>query len=258
MNRRSFLIKGTSLLGGYLFGLNSFTQVFACESQTEPFSSPHIAIIIDDIGYSINRARYFLNLNIPLTFSILPRLRHSCDLAKEINDSGHDVMLHQPMEPYDPSLDPGPGALFVGDKPDRITTVIEENISGLPFAKGINNHMGSRFTGSPEEMTEALMTIKDSGLFFIDSRTSRESQGYKLARKLNVTAAYRHLFLDNTLFESAILKQLHTLKHCAQKYGNAIGIGHPFRQTANAIRIFLNEIRYSNLSIVHVSKVLNI
>jgi polysaccharide deacetylase 2 family uncharacterized protein YibQ len=258
LDRRSFLLKGSSLLGGYILGLSGFSKVFAFEKQTPSYSlSPSIALIIDDIGLSMSQAGQFLKLNIPLTFAVLPRLRYSNTLAKEINDRGHEVMLHQPMEPDDPRLDPGPGALYVGDDPDKINKIIEENISGLPLATGINNHMGSRFTGSREKMTETLRAIKDSGLFFVDSRTSLHSKAYRIARTLHMPAAYRHIFLDNTLSEPAILFQLRKLKRCALHYGTAIGIGHPFPHTANALKLFIEELKYSRVSFVHVSKVLN-
>jgi polysaccharide deacetylase 2 family uncharacterized protein YibQ len=122
MDRRSFLLKSAGLLVGSLFGVNSFSKVFALEKhQTHPFIKPRIALIIDDIGYSLSRARRFLDLGAPITYSILPRQVYSHDLAIEIHGQGHEIMLHQPMEPYNANLfDPGPGALYVGDGAERI------------------------------------------------------------------------------------------------------------------------------------------
>jgi polysaccharide deacetylase 2 family uncharacterized protein YibQ len=258
LDRRNFLLKSASLLGGYLFGISGFSTVLAYEKQSASSSqNPSIALIIDDIGDSVSRCRHFLQLNIPMTFSILPHLRYSTILAKEINRYGHEVMLHQPMETDDPRLDPGPGALYINDDPKKINRIIEENISSLSLATGINNHMGSRFTGSYKKMTETLRFVKDSGLFFVDSRTSLHSRAYNIARTLHMPAAYRHYFLDNILFEPAILFQLRKLKQCALQYGTAIGIGHPFPQTANAIGLFMKELKHTGISLVHVSKVLN-
>ena len=258
MDRRSFLVKGASLLGGYLLGLSGFSHVYAFEKLSPSYSlNPSIALIIDDIGLSESQARQFLQLNIPLSFAILPRMKYSTILAREISDCGHEIMLHQPMEPGDPRVDPGPGALYVGDNPDKINRIIEENIAELPLATGINNHMGSRFTESREKMTETLRVIKDSGLFFVDSRTSQHSKAYKVARTLRMPAAYRHIFLDNILSEPAILLQLRKLKQCALHYGTAIGIGHPFPQTAHALKFFMEKLNSPKVSFVHVSKVLN-
>jgi len=196
MNRRSFLIKSAFLLAPSFFSLSSFSKAFAVyKKENDSSFQPLIALIIDDIGYSIPRARDFLNLNIPITYSVLPRLTHSYNLAVEIHDKGHEIMLHQPMEPFNSQLDPGPGALFVGYKSQKISRIMEENISIAPFATGVNNHMGSRFTSSGNEISKALRVIKDSDLFFIDSLTSGRSVAYKTAKKLQMPAACRNIFL---------------------------------------------------------------
>ncbi len=252
---------------GSILGLNGFSKAFTPSealASSEAFAfgghkdkslfQPCIALIIDDIGFSFSRARQFLELRVPMTFSILPRLEKSHDLAHEIRSEGHEIMLHQPMEPYNSELDPGPGALYVGDRANRIVRIMEENISGVPFATGVNNHMGSRFTERPQEIKEVLRTIKNRGLFFVDSLTSSRSMAYKAARRLHMPTAYRNIFLDNRLDVSAILSQLHMLKRYALKYGHAIGIGHPFPETAKAIGRFLAYLEGSNISLVHVSR----
>jgi len=263
MNRRDFLCKSAYMLAGSLLGVNGFSTALAFAGEGEDpclrlrvVSPPQIALIIDDIGYSVPRARQFLRLNIPISFSILPRVPHSRELAREIADQGHDVMLHQPMQPYDSSLDPGPGALYVGDDPSRISGVIEENISEIPLAIGVNNHMGSRFTECQREIHEALQVIKRNDLFFVDSRTSLHSKAFSTARDLHLTADRRNVFLDTVRSESTILYRLRQLKRCARKYGHAIGIGHPFPETARAIEYFLRDPEVSNISFVHISQVM--
>jgi polysaccharide deacetylase 2 family uncharacterized protein YibQ len=257
MNRRDFLLKSTSFLAGSLVGLTGFSKALAFgEQEKNPFCNPRIALIIDDIGFSFYRTRLFLDMKVPLTFSILPRLVHSRDLAYEIHDKGHEIMLHQPMEPLSSDIDPGPGALYVGYGAMRISDIMEENIGHVPFAAGVNNHMGSKFTECRREIKEALKVVRGKDLFFVDSLTSSRSMGYKTARGLHMPAACRNIFLDNVPDESDILVQLHKLKRHAQKYSRAIGIGHPFPETAAAIGQFLNNIKDSGISLVHVSKIL--
>jgi len=258
MNRRDFLLNSASFAFGSLFGLNGFSKAFAFgEDNNKSFSHPRIALIIDDIGYSLSRARKFLGLGVPLTFSVLPRLTYSNDLAEEIRGQGQEVMLHQPMEPYNSDLNPGPGALYVGDGAGKITGIIEENISVLPFAVGVNNHMGSRFTSCQREIKETLRVIKKSNLFFVDSLTTSRSMAYKTARRLHMASAYRNIFLDNRPYPSYIFSQLHKLKRHARKYGYAIGIGHPYPETAAAIGKFLMGIKESGVSFVHVSNLVH-
>lgn len=241
---------------GSLFGLSGFSKAFA-KGRESKFLGPKIALIIDDIGYSIYRAQKFLDLEEPLTYSILPRLSHSKDLALEIHRRGHEIMLHQPMEPYNSHLDPGPGALYVGDSAGKIEKIIRRNIEGVPYAAGVNNHMGSKFTSSEREITEALKVVEKGGLFFVDSLTSGRSVAYKTARGFHMPAASRNIFLDNVHTEESVLTQLLKLKRHALRYGRAIGIGHPFPETAKAIGRFSRMLRDSDISFVPISEMLH-
>jgi hypothetical protein len=258
MNRRNFLLNITGWLIGSFFGLNSFSKAFAIEKhRNHTVDQPRIALIIDDIGFSRSHAKQFLNIGVPITFAILPRLVYSYDLALEIHDNGHEILLHQPMEPYNiDSFDPGPGALYVGDGADRIERIIEENIAGVPYAVGVNNHMGSRFTEAYKETRQVLENVKKRDLFFVDSFTSSHSIGYRTARKLRMAATGRNIFLDNIHDESAIYNQLIRLKRHSKKYGHAVGIGHPFPETIHTIDRFVTNIKDSDISLVHVSDVL--
>jgi polysaccharide deacetylase 2 family uncharacterized protein YibQ len=253
MDRRKFILKSTTFFAGSLLGLNIYSRTSAAERS---IIKSKIAIIIDDIGFSRSKLRNFLELDTPITFSILPRLEQSHALAEEIHSEGHTVMLHQPMEPMNSHIDPGPGALYVGDDSNKILGVIEENISGIPYVTGINNHMGSRFTTCQKEMKEALIAIKTKGLFFIDSLTTPHSMAYKTAKRLNITTACRNIFLDNLPEKPAILTQLNKLKRLAVSSGHAIGIGHPYPETAAAIECFLKELNNSAISMVHISSLI--
>lgn len=257
MDRRSFLLKSASLLAGSLFGLNTFSRAFAFEQyDNHNFLQPGIALIIDDIGYSFTRARQFLELDVPITYSILPRLPKSHRLAMEIHSEGHEIMLHQPMEPHGTRFDPGPGALRVGDRPEAIVKTMEYNISEMFLAVGVNNHMGSRFTECCSGMNEALGVVKERGLFFIDSLTSSHSQAYSVARELGMVTARRNVCVDYQVSESTILSQLKRLQTQAIRDGHAVGIGHPFPATARAVKHFLHHVKHDNVSMVYVSDVL--
>lgn len=253
MDRRKFLCKSAIFFTGSLLGLNYFSRALAADNS---INQPRIALIIDDIGFSRSRLRSFLEIGVPLTFAVLPRLAKSRVLAEEIHTHGHEIMLHQPMEPFDPHLDPGPGAVYVGDEANKIVRIMEENISDVPFVTGLNNHMGSRFTACQKEMKEALKVIKTKGLFFVDSLTTSRSMAYKTARRLNIATACRNVFLDNYPVETDILSQLYKLKKHAMRSGHAIGIGHPYPETARAIESFKRVLKESGISMVHISRLI--
>ena len=229
-------------MAGAMVGADFFTDALEKGVQrlfTPP--KPCLCLIIDDNGYCLSRTRLFLDLNLPITFSMLPHLPHTLDLAREIHDQGHEIMLHQPMEPVDPHFDPGPGALFTRHDKNRIHDIISQNIELLPMASGVNNHMGSRFTAKASKMKAALSVIKKRRLFFIDSLTSSRSTGYDCARKLGIPSAQRNVFLDNQKQEDAVYRQMRRLYQQALQHGIAAGIGHPFPQTAAGIRRFVRD-----------------
>ncbi len=257
MNRRTFLITSASLLFNGLSGLNSPSRAFGF-SDWEQKPLPRMALIIDDIGFSRSLTRRFLDLRVPITFAILPKLKRSIDLAEEIHGQGHEIMLHQPMEAHDRRLNPGPGALYVGYGAERIANIVRENLAGIPHALGVNNHMGSRLTECRDEINQVLNIIENRSLFFVDSVTSIHSIAYQEASRRRIPFAVRNIFLDNFRNEAFIINQLLTLEQEALKYGRAVGIGHPFPETAGAISRFLSENQKLAQTLVPISAVLSI
>jgi polysaccharide deacetylase 2 family uncharacterized protein YibQ len=257
MLRREFLRHGTAALIGSLAGLGRVYAALAGPSAVGAAGKrPQLALVIDDIGYSRAHARRFLSLKVPITFAILPRLRRSKSLAAEIYDNRQEVMLHQPMEPFNSRLNPGPGALFVGARPDTVAAIIAKNLDAVPHVSGVNNHMGSRFTSSSADISCALAAIRDSGLYFVDSVTTGRSLAHQIARGLAVTTARRNIFLDNRASDASVHAQLLRLKAHAQRHGRSLGIGHPHSATAEGIRRFVSDPANGDIALVHVSRLL--
>jgi len=254
MDRRKFLVKSAGLLFGGLFAarIPAAAEVFISPNAT----SPRIALIIDDIGFNLRRAEQFLTAGIPLTFSILPRICCSESSARALHESGHEIMLHQPMEPFSTRVDPGPGAIFVDDRPERVRDVVAENIATLPHIVGVNNHMGSRYTQLPRKMDQALDAVRANDLFFVDSLTTGRSTAFARARQMGVDTIRRDLFLDTQHDANAVLGQMKRLGKIALKYGSAIGIGHPRPETLAGIQCFLDTPESGDVRFTYISQLL--
>jgi len=214
-----------------------------------------LAIIIDDVGYHRSNARAFLQLGVPLTFSVLPQVPHSVQLAEDIHRAGHEIMLHQPMQPHSIVVDPGPGALYVQHTRTDMETIIQKNLAMLPFACGVNNHMGSLFTESRPRVSEMLDIFRQRSFFFVDSFTSSNSVAFRTARELNMVAAYRNVFIDNDPDADSIYRQLLTAKRRALKRGSAIAIGHPRPETVRMLDRFLKDSQLSGIELVYASAI---
>ena len=70
-----------------------------------------VYIVLDDGGHNLNHLQPFLNLDIPLTIAVLPELAYSKESALRIKNSGKTLILHQPMQAINRSVNPGPGAI---------------------------------------------------------------------------------------------------------------------------------------------------
>ena len=66
----------------------------------------------------------------------------------------------------------------------------------------------------------------------------------------------RDAFLDTVRHPDAIIYRLYQLVNCALVTGTAIGIGHPFPETAAAIHQFSAEIEGTGVQITSISSVL--
>jgi len=255
LTRRDFLLKTGGITAGAVFGNSLMVQAMS----GKPFFAgiPNIAIILDDVGYNLTYVKPFLELNIPITFSILPRVLYSRRLAKMIHDQGHEIMLHQPMEPHNPLINPGPGALYLNQSFEELHEIVEENIASFPFAVGVNNHMGSLFTESRQKVSETLKVFKEKDFFFVDSVTTRHSHAFDTAANLNMKTVCRNIFIDNKNDRLSICQQLKKLKAHALKFGFAVGIAHPKPETACAMAEFFSSSETMGLSVKYVSEIVD-
>jgi len=219
--------------------------------------SPKVAIIIDDLGYDRTLASSLFRLPVPLSFSILPFAPLTEAIVREANRWNAEAMLHLPMQPREyPSVDPGPGALLLSMNENEIRKVLDEDLSRIQGAKGVNNHMGSSFTESREKMAVVLKELKRRDLFYVDSLTSNRTVGFKLAKKMGVLTAQRSVFLDNDLTPEAINIQMERLLSVARHSGAAIGIGHPHTETVRALEKYVPKLQEA-VEVVAVSELVN-
>jgi hypothetical protein len=223
---------------------------------------PKVAIIIDDFGYSDSTLDDFLSLGYPISFSILPHLHYTKDIARRVNREGFEVILHLPMESYGYSKglsDPGPGAIYVDMDDEVVLETLERNLEEIPYIKGVNNHMGSKATSDERIMKIVLRHLKYKGLFFIDSLSTSKSVTQKVANELNFSRVlFRDVFLDNEDDYDYISGQFEKLIRKAKQRGFAIGIGHAQRRETIAVLRDLLPVYDDEVLFVSVSDLLKV
>jgi polysaccharide deacetylase 2 family uncharacterized protein YibQ len=223
----------------------------------EQGGEPRLAIIMDDLGGSMATARKLLDIDLPVTLSIIPTTAKPAAVATLAHRRKHEVMIHIPMEPQDyPKIDPGRDALFVNLPAKEIRRRFLYYLDRIPYAVGGNNHMGSRFTEDRQGMATVVAVMKEEGLFFIDSLTSGNSIAFQEARRAGLPAAVRDVFLDNDQDVEKISSQIRQLAAVAKRRGTALGICHPHPQTLEALRRAVPFFEEEGIKVVPASRIL--
>ncbi|UCE20760.1 MAG: divergent polysaccharide deacetylase family protein [Candidatus Aminicenantes bacterium] len=233
------------------------------DSAGEPVSrreepTHQVAIIIDDMGYSLEAIQEICSFQKPLTVSILPFSPLARETARIAHQNNLEVMLHLPLESINSDGENDiEGLIHSQMSEEEIRRTMDTDLERVPYIKGVNNHMGSKITPNETFMNIILGAIKDKNLFFIDSRTSAQSMAYTVAQRMRIPTAYRHVFLDGESREDYIKNQLIELFRRAQRNKKAVGIGHPTNVTLKVLRENLHLADKYKLELVFVSQIVD-
>ena len=195
-----------------------------------------MAVILDDWGNSYSVFKYALDVQRPLTLSILPHLPQSRRIAEAAHQNNLGVMLHMPMQPRSKTDHLEAHMILTTMPDDRIVSLTQAALASVPYAEGANNHMGSAATADARVMRAFLSTLKREGFFFVDSNTTSKTTGPRVAEELGVRFTRRDVFIDNEPKKEAIQKQLELAKRVALRRGAVIVIGHDYRLTLETLR----------------------
>ncbi len=193
-------------------------------------SLPALGIIIDDVGHGLAQGRRVIALPAPVALAILPHTLAADRLAREARAEGKTVMLHLPMENQS-GLPIGPGGLYAAMSRAEFMRALGESLDSLAGVQGVNNHMGSLLTTLRPQMDWLMEELARRELFFIDSRTSAQTEAALAAAARGVPHASRQVFLDNLRTAEHLSLSFDTAVARARKEGQAVIIGHPYPET---------------------------
>jgi hypothetical protein len=213
------------------------------EQPPQPKAGATASIVIDDVGFRLDLAQEAsAKLPTNVTFAVIPNLSASKVSAELLHASGHHVILHAPMEPEDSGKwKPQSGELYVGLAEKEVDAILDRDLESVPFAEGINNHMGSKATKDRALMNDVVRALKRRGLYFLDSRTTPYTVAFQAARSAGLPCAQRAVFLDDVDSQGAIIEQVDALAERARKDGEAVAIGH---LRSNTIRVLSERMPY--------------
>lgn len=223
--------------------------------QVIPAAAPRIALIIDDLGYSLRNGRRAINLPGAVTCSILPGTPHAHTLAQHARDTGKEIMLHLPMQGA-PEKRVEPDSLSPEMTEGDFREILRLQLAAVPGVAGVNNHMGSALTPLPDQMNWLMDELAQRTLYFVDSRTTHLTVSKSAARTHQVPFMERDVFLDNDKDPAAIEKAFHQLVRKARKRGHAVGIAHAHSVTLATLEQLLPKLAEEGIVLEPVSNLL--
>jgi uncharacterized protein len=185
-----------------------------------------LVFVFDDAGQNTSQLEKYVTLPFPVTIAVLPGLRYSKTCADRIRASANEVMLHQPMQAVDLKINPGPGAVTPEMQSSQITALVKKNIAEIGPVSGVNNHEGSLISEDEIKIGAVMQAAKESGAFFLDSRTTSQTRVPQASMELGIPYYERNVFLDNSRTRTEIIKEILRGLDIANTKGAVIMIGH--------------------------------
>jgi len=213
---------------------------------------PKIAIVLDDWGYNTKNLDAILQIDRPVTLSILPGLPYSTLIAQKAKERGLGVILHMPMEPK-AKIRLELTTLYTVMTEDEIRNNLSQAFKSVPNADGISNHEGSKATEDRRLMRIVFGELKKNNMFFLDSLVTNYSVCESVAREAGVRFVKRSIFLDNDNDPVYIKKQFEKAMDLALKKGGAVAIGHDRPNTIAVFKEMIPLIEAKGIEIAYVS-----
>lgn len=214
-----------------------------------------LAIVIDDFGYRPATENQVLAMPVNISIAVLPDAPYAREMAMKAHQQGREILIHLPMAP----LSQRPlerNTLTPAMSRDQVAEIIHQATQKVPYAVGLNNHMGSAMTSSLSGMQNVMQTLSRYSYYFLDSMTIGNSQSVPAAAGTGVRVLKRKVFLDDTANEADIRGQFNRAVVLARRNGSAIAIGHPHPTTVRVLQQMLPSLP-DDIVLVRPSMLLN-
>ena len=133
------------------------------------------------MGYRPHEENAVLQMPTAISVAVLPNAPHARLMATRAHSGGREVLIHMPMAPL--SKQPlERDTLQPSMSSDEIQRIIRNAVNNVPYAVGMNNHMGSAMTSSLPGMQKVMQALESYRLYFLDSMTIGSSRDPRRGR----------------------------------------------------------------------------
>ncbi|HWY62810.1 MAG TPA: divergent polysaccharide deacetylase family protein [Rhizomicrobium sp.] len=216
-----------------------------------------IAIVVSGLGISAKATTAALaSLPPGVTMGFAPYAGDVQHWVNEARQSGHEVLLEVPMEPFDfPDSDPGPYTLRAGVDEDSNLQRLTWTLSRFTGYAGVTNLLGQRFLSNPDALSPALTYMARRGLYFYDNGASAGSAAPQAAGATATPFARSNESLDGIQTALEIDRHLSALEDQARAHGSAIGSGFLYPVTLDRIAAWSKGLQGRGFVLVPVSAI---
>jgi uncharacterized protein len=218
---------------------------------------PRIALVVGGLGVGANATADVLRkLPGPITLAFAP---YGGDLERQVaraRDSGHEVMLQIPMEPFDyPDNDPGPHTLLTSIDAAQNLDRLHWLMSRFQGYVGIVNCMGGRFSASDQGMAPVLREAAARGLIYLDDGSSARSLAGQIAGANNLAFAKADLIVDQVPTPADVDKALGRLETIARSRGTAVGFAGALPVSIDRIARWIKAVESRGIELVPITAI---
>ena len=212
---------------------------------------PRIAILVTGLGLPGGPAGDVLKgLPAPMSVAYGAYGRNLQDGVTSARDSGHEVLLHIPLEPDNyPTVDPGPHTLLTTLPPEENMKRLQWLMSRYTGYVGVTNHMGAKFEVTSTSLTPVLEELKRRGLLYVDDGSVQGSTAGQIAGAIGLDYSVVSVQID----AGNVAKQLAELEAAAKQRGAAIGVIKATPATIKQLTDWANKLEAKGFVLVPVS-----
>lgn len=223
----------------------------AIANSDEVKKKPKMAIIMDDMAYP-SQLESLHHLRLKITPSFFP-YNSDNKLTPKMAAQEPFYMVHLPLEALYFYQSPHRW-IKVGEDKAEIRQYIQQIKHDFPHLKFINNHTGSKFTASYQDMKNLIEILREYDIDFVDSRTTTQTKAGEIYAQMQRPLLSRGVFLDNKNNVEDILNQIRKAINKAKKDGYVIVICHPHKNTFEALKIAKKSL-LSQVDLVYIKDI---
>ena len=228
-------------------------------SELNDNSIKSIAILVTNLGLSQPITDNALEKLPPeITISMNPYATNLNSWVRRARQSGHELMLQLPMEPYDyPDNDPGPHTLLAGQTDKINIQRLRWIMSRMNGYIGMVNINGSKFSTDENALHPILQEIKIRGLSYMDVQPEAPELPYQLSQELKLEYHQGSLIIDKVQTKEAIDIELKKLEQLANQHGKAIGVASGLPLSIQRISEWAATLKKRGINLVPISATLS-